>query len=164
MAGPIAPLHDAILATWHIHQRATDHFLAHLPAGALAALRPNGKGRSVAQQLVHLHSVRLRRLKAFARQQAIGLSPLAPEAPPATIEAFRDHFQQTGEAMGAYIQHCLEVHEGACPNFKRGVVPMMGYYISHESHHRGHILLTLRAAGLSPSEQLRMHVWDWNKL
>lgn len=33
---------------------------------------------------------------------------------------------------------------GKVKSFKKGVIPMLGYFISHESHHRGNIILTLK--------------------
>ncbi len=63
-------------------------------------------------------------------------------------------FAQSGDVMARYIQHGVE-QGGKVSNFKRGVVPMLGYYISHESHHRGHLLLTLRQCGHRLPDTLR---------
>jgi hypothetical protein len=32
-------------------------------------------------------------------------------------------------------------------NFKKDIIPLIGYFISHESHHPGDILVTVKQAG-----------------
>jgi hypothetical protein len=72
-------------------------------------------------------------------------------------------FEQSGEVMGEYMQFCIE-NQGAVSNFKRGVVPMLGYYISHEAHHRGNILLTMKQSGYKLPDALKWGIWEWNKI
>jgi hypothetical protein len=43
-------------------------------------------------------------------------------------------------------------------------VVMIGYYISHEAHHRGHALLTAKTQGIPLPDSLKWGVWEWNKL
>jgi hypothetical protein len=72
-------------------------------------------------------------------------------------------FEQSGLLMEKYIEHCL-TNGGVVSNFRRGVVPMVGYYISHEAHHRGGILLTMKQCGIKIPDALKWGIWDWNKI
>ena len=55
-------------------------------------------------------------------------------------------------------------NEGQVKGFKRGLVPFIGYFISHEGHHRGNILLTLKQKGFKFPDQLKYGIWEWNKI
>ena len=52
---------------------------------------------------------------------------------------------------------------GKVKGFKKGVIPMLGYFISHESHHRGNILLTLKQCSEKIPDSLKWGLWEWNK-
>jgi uncharacterized damage-inducible protein DinB len=36
--------------------------------------------------------------------------------------------------------------------------------ISHDAHHRGHIMLTLKQAKVKRPDYLRFGLWEWNKV
>lgn len=39
----------------------------------------------------------------------------------------------------------------------------MGYFIAHESHHRGNILLTLKQCGHRLDQDTQYAIWDWTR-
>ena len=47
---------------------------------------------------------------------------------------------------------------------KKGVVSMLGYFIAHESHHRGSILLTLKECGHKVDQKVQYKIWDWDRM
>lgn len=44
------------------------------------------------------------------------------------------------------------------------MVAALGYFIAHDSHHRGNILLTLKQCGHAPPQDVRYAIWDWDKI
>ncbi len=48
--------------------------------------------------------------------------------------------------------------------WKRGLIPLLGYFIHHEAHHRGNILLTLKLSGIKLSNDLKYGLWEWQKI
>jgi uncharacterized damage-inducible protein DinB len=155
-------LENQILETWRIHHRITMLFLENIPEeGYKATLSARG-GRDVARQWAHVHNVRAVRLQAFSKKLGTKVSEFDKGANPNKTELL-EAFRHSGEVMDKYIQYCLE-KSGAVSNFQRGVVPMIGYYISHEDHHRGHALLTMKQCGVKLLEILRFEIWEWNKI
>jgi len=106
--------------------------------------------------------VRVWRLEPFSQKTKTPLIKFEKgETPPK--KKLLEALAQSGTVMEKYIQYCLE-NGGAVSNFQRGVVPMVGYFISHEAHHRGSILLTMKQSGFKLPEALKWKIWEWNKI
>ncbi len=155
-------LEEQVIATWRIHNRAMRFFIENLPEGGLSASLSTRGGRDVARQLAHLNNVRYKRLTSIARRMNLKLTEFDPKVSP-DRQTLLEAFEQTGRAMEEHIKAAFK-NDGKPTNFKRGVVPMIGYYISHECHHRGHAILTIKQSGIPLNDNLRMFIWDWNKL
>lgn len=52
---------------------------------------------------------------------------------------------------------------GKVKGFKKGVLPLLGYFIAHESHHRGNMLLTLKQSGEKFPDAIKWGLWEWGK-
>ena len=52
---------------------------------------------------------------------------------------------------------------GKVKGFKKGVIPFLAYFVSHESHHRGNILLTLKQSGEKLPDAVKWGIWEWGK-
>ena len=48
--------------------------------------------------------------------------------------------------------------------FKKGLPAYLAYFVAHESHHRGNILLTLKQCGHNLDKDLRYQIWDWDRI
>jgi uncharacterized damage-inducible protein DinB len=51
--------------------------------------------------------------------------------------------------------------DGEIKGFKPHPAAFLGYLISHESHHRGQIMLTLKQAGHPVDKKTAFGIWEW---
>lgn len=135
--------------------------IEHLPDEALKATLSERGGLDIARQLAHLHMVRVWRLEAFSKKIKTKLIEFEKGESP-TKEKLKQALAPSSEVLEKYLGHCIE-NGGAVSNFKCGVVPMLGYFISHEAHHRGNILLTMKQCGFKLLDELKWYLWEWNK-
>ncbi len=151
-----------IIETWRINNRTNLFMIENISKDALAVTLSTRGGRNIARQFAHMHMVRVKRLEAFAKKSSKELIQFDKNESPGKKNLLQA-FEQSGTAMEAYMIHCID-HGGAVSNFKRGLVPMLGYYISHEAHHRGNIMLTMKQSGIKVPDTLRWGIWEWNKI
>lgn len=151
---------DAILEAWRTHDAINRYMLDEIPEGGLAVvpLLKNGmpgKGRSVARQIAHMVDVRVAHFRLTEKALMKGV----PEAKKGT-EPSRQQLQAALEASGRGVEALFtRLVENGTLIRNRGPVVLLAYFISHESHHRGSMMLALKQNGFALSEALRWGLW-----
>jgi uncharacterized damage-inducible protein DinB len=149
---------DALVETWEINNRINLYLLRSLDEKWLGAM-PASKGRSVAELFVHGHNVRLLWLKTAEPELLAGLEKFEKDEAPsrAKIEAA---LSNSGKAISTLIQKSVE-SGGKIKGFKPHVTAFVGYLISHESHHRGQVMMILKQAGFRLDKSVAYGIWEW---
>ena len=154
---------EQLVESWQINQRVTLKLLDALADDALQATLSTRGGRNVARQLAHVHEVRLMLAELTSKTNRNAKLPHFAKGESPGKDQLLTAFAASATGVETSIREGW-ANGGKLPGFKRGVVPMVGYLIAHESHHRGSILLTLKQTGYKLSDELRWGLWDWNKL
>ena len=146
-----------LLEAWAIHNRINIYLLGAIAETSLASVSAS-KGRTVGEQFAHIHNVRLMWLKAAAPTLLDGLNKLEQDAlgKPAIASAL--------DASGAAIAELLRqaaANGDRVKGFKPTGTAFFAYLVSHESHHRGQIALTLKQAGVPLDKKTAYGLWEW---
>lgn len=150
-------MEDQLIETWQIHNRINLYLLDAIPEAALASVSAS-KGRDVANQFAHLHNVRLMWLKQAAPELLDGLNKIDKEQK-IDKKLLAEALRSSGKAIEELLRK--GVASGKVKGFKPGVIAFLGYLISHESHHRGQITLTLKQASHKLDQKVAFGIWEW---
>ena len=151
-------LAEQVLDTWRIHDRINRYLLAAVPAEALADVSAS-KGRSVGEQFAHVHNVRLMWLKSAAPELLEGLAKVEKDGA-GDADGLRAALHASAAAVEALLRRAL-AEGGRIRGFKPHAAAFVGYLVSHESHHRGQIALTLKQAGHPLEKKIAYGLWEW---
>lgn len=149
---------NELVETWNIHDRINRYLLAAVPEDALAGVSAS-KGRTVAEQFAHIHNVRLMWLKEAAPDLLAGLAKFE-KGETLTVENLAAALEASGAAIAQLIAD-RQADGARVKGFKPHLTAFVGYLVSHESHHRGQIVMTLKQSGHPVDKKTAFGLWEW---
>ncbi len=158
-------MHAAIeqtLEAWQANHRINVMLIESISdAGMKCTLSTRG-GRNVSRQLAHVHTNRIWQLERRAKRLADGLYKFATENEPDRKELV-EHHEASTEAVANFFRLVAAGADGV-RTFKKGLIVHLCYFVAHESHHRGNILLTLKQSGHAVDKRIRDAIWgEWDR-
>ena len=165
----VGDLAESILAAWRTNNRATVFLASHLPNEVWEAPVPGTPRKTVRMLAGHLHNSRCTWLETLGRPLGIPVpSPVdrrkvsrrelvaALNRSSRGIEALlRLGCRRGGEvpATPAYVWRNLSLDVGH----------LLTYFVAHEGHHRGQIVLLARQIGSRLPGAVTAGLWNWRK-
>jgi uncharacterized damage-inducible protein DinB len=151
-----------LLAAWHTNNRINLFLIDKIDDEGMKCTLSKRGGRNVVRQFAHLHNVRVWHLENRARDLSKGLATFATEDEP-DKETLKQALGASAEAVASFFTRAV-TGEGKARTMKKGVIPNLAYFVAHESHHRGNILLTLKQCGHKVPQEATYAIWDWDKI
>ena len=166
---PRLSLQDSILDAWKTNNRVTVFLVEHLPAELWEATVPGAPRRTVRMICGHIHNARCMWLKTLGKEHGIPvprnvdrhkvkpseLVPALEHSSTGMLELLKFGCDQGGSvpATPAYIWRNLPLDVGH----------VLGYFIAHEGHHRGQIVMLARQLGHRLPAEVTGGLWQWSK-
>jgi uncharacterized damage-inducible protein DinB len=147
----------ALLETWEISHRMNEYLLTGIKEEYFTDV-PASKGRNVGEQFAHINNVRLMWIKVAAPEMLLNLKKIEKEDR-ITKKLLLDAFEKSTEAITELLKKGFET--GKIKGFKPHPEAFLGYMISHESHHRGQIIISLKENGHLPDKKILYGIWEW---
>lgn len=157
----IPPLLEEVLEAWRTNNRINLLLLDEISEEGLRCTLSTRGGRDVARQFAHMHDVRVYHLEKRARDLAEGLVVFRSKESPER-EVLRNALETSGAAIEAFLSGVM-AGEPKRRGFKKGIATTLAYFVAHESHHRGSILLTLKQSGQKVDQKTAYAIWDWDR-
>ena len=154
---------------WRTTNRITSDLVRALPALVWNLEVPGVPRRTVRAILVHLHNARCRWIKTLGREHGIA-APVRVDQRSATQRQLVVALKQSSRGIEALLDLGL-ASGGEIPpskgyvwrNLPLDVGHVLAYFVAHEAHHRGQIVLVARQAGLRLPPAVVNGLWWWTE-
>lgn len=168
MASPVS-LRDSILDSWKTNDRVTVFLVESLPAELWESQVPGEPRRTVRMLAVHLHNARCRWIKTLGAPHGIAVPEMVDRftARPKDVVA---GLKRSGAGILALLELGCD-RGGEVPatplyvwrNLPLDVGHVLGYFVAHEGHHRGQIVMIARQLGHRLPAEITNGLWQWTK-
>jgi uncharacterized damage-inducible protein DinB len=135
---------NPLIETWQIHNRINIYLLEGIDEANLKDI-----------SFAHINNVRLMWLKVADPSLLERLIKVEKE------QIGKDILINALDLSAKAIEPLLEKYDGKVKGFKPHTTAFLGYLISHESHHRGQIMLALKQSGHPVDQKTQYGLWEW---
>jgi uncharacterized damage-inducible protein DinB len=149
-------LPGALLNAFNTNNRINQYLIDNLPPGAWKAKPADGKGRTIAAIVAHMHNVRVMWLKAAKAAEIPAQLDRATVTPGQAVRAL----ESSRGALCAVMSQAMS-SDGRVKGFRPNVAGFLAYLIAHDAHHRGQIAMLARQVGHPLQQKAMFAMWEW---
>lgn len=159
-------LTEALLDCWKTTNHVSVYLISIISPNLWSKKIPGYPRKTVGMLMVHLHNARLMWINAIEKEKST--EKLKRLNTRATKSELMIAMKQSSKAMLTLLQRCIE-HGGALParpawlNFPNDVVHLLAYFVAHEAHHRGQVIMAARQLGQPFERGVAGELWRWRR-
>ena len=155
---------EALIAAWRTNNRVTTYLIENLPAALWSETVPGMPRRTVRSIAAHIHNARCGWIKSLGARHGSAI-PQRVDLRTVRPAQLSRALARSSEGIIALIRLGAE-HGGSVPpaywqNFPTDLVHFLNYFVAHEAHHRGQLILIARQLGHRLPREIVDGVWQW---
>jgi uncharacterized damage-inducible protein DinB len=166
MTAPV-DLADTLLTSWRTNSRVTAYLVEHVPAALWDAELPAAPRRTVRMILGHIHNSRCSWVKVLGREHGIAAPPLVDRRTVSRRELL-SALKRSSKGIESLLALGL-ANGGEVPpskgyvwrNLPLDVPHVLTYFVAHEGHHRGQIVMLARQLGHRLPSDISGGLWHF---
>jgi uncharacterized damage-inducible protein DinB len=158
-----------LLAAWRTNNRVTAYLVQHISPVLWHASLPGAPRRTVGMIAGHLHNVRCMWLKTLGREHGIEI-PASVDRRKIERDELLSALARSSAGMEALLQLGIGAGGRVPPskayvwrNLPLDVPHVVTYFVAHEAHHRGQIVMVARQLGHRLPSEVSAGLWQWTK-
>ena len=151
-----------LIEAWRTNNRINMLLIDRITDEGMPCTLSKRGGRGVAGEFAHIHNVRVWHLQKRAKDLAQGLAIFETKVVP-TKAQLRKALKASAKGVEALLVGVLN-GEPKRRGFKKGLFTTLAYFVAHEAHHRGRILLTLKVSDQTLDKETQMAIWGWDQM
>lgn len=167
MTTGIELLQSSLLGAWRTNNRVTTEFVKRIPKAVWEAEPPGVQRRPIRAIAAHLHNARCWWIKMLGQEHGIA-APERVDFRTATPREVAAALGRSSAAMEKVFALGFDAG-GEIPPSKRyvwrnlalDVGHVVTYFIAHEAHHRGQIIMVARQTGHRLPPATSAGLWQW---
>jgi uncharacterized damage-inducible protein DinB len=156
----------AVIAAWRTSNRATTYLVEQLPVELWSMEVPGCARQTVGMIAAHIHNARCSWIRSIGGRHGVEV--------PKRVDARRVRPRPLVQALGRSSRGIVALIElgiargGHVPratwqNFPTDLEHFLGYFVAHEAHHRGQLILVARQLGRRLARDVAGGVWQWTR-
>jgi len=158
-----------LLAAWRTNSRVTAYLVEHVPAALWDAPVPGAPRRTVRMIAGHLHNARCMWLKTLGQEHGIAI-PASVDRHKVARRELLSALERSSRGIEALLELGLAAGGRVPPskayvwrNLPLDVPHVLTYFVAHEGHHRGQIVMLARQLGHRLPGDITAGLWQWTK-
>lgn len=162
-----ADLGATLLASWRTNSRVTAYLVEQLPAALWGASVPGAPRRTIRMIAGHVHNARCAWVKTLGREHGI-VVPASVDRHKVPRQALLSALKRSSRGIEALLELGLAAGGHVPPskgyvwrNLPLDVPHVLTYFVAHEGHHRGQIVMLARQLGHRLSNDVSGGLWQW---
>ena len=160
---------DTLLEAWRTNCRATAHLVDHIPAPLWDAPVPGLPQRTIRAIAAHMHNARCSWVRTLGSEHGI-VAPNRVDFRRVTRRALVAALKRSERGIGEILELGCS-NAGSVPPSKRyvwrnlalDVGHVLTYFVAHEGHHRGQLLLAIRQLDHRLPVKVTGELWQWKR-
>jgi uncharacterized damage-inducible protein DinB len=166
----IPDLRPTILAAWRTNSLVTAHLVEQLPPVVWEASIPGEPRRTIRMIAGHVHNARCMWLKTLGQEHGIAV-PAAVDRRKVTRRNLLVALKRSSRGIEELLELGIATGGQVPPskanvwrNLPLDVGHVLAYFVAHEGHHRGQIVMVARQLGHRLPPEVTNGLWQWTAL
>jgi uncharacterized damage-inducible protein DinB len=157
---------QAVISAWRTNHNVTVYLVKNLPAELWSMSIPGSPRRTVRALAAHIHNARCMWIKMIGARHGVTV-PRTVDGRSVRPTSLVRALDRSSRAMIDLIRLGAarggEIPPASWQNFPTDLAHFLSYFVAHEAHHRGQLVMLARQLGHRLPDEITAGLWQWKK-